>query len=153
ELPYSTVTQWWTNQYAVLDGETYDCNKRPGFLDVLDLPRRVPVRLELAANLHAGEVEDRALLARHGWHLAEPGVVAGTPEDFRRYVQGSRGEVSCAKPAYVKARPCVVQATGAERHLPANPGLRFFRTLDEASAALAAVEADYPAASRAARRL
>ncbi|HLY38878.1 MAG TPA: hypothetical protein VKU61_12630, partial [Candidatus Binatia bacterium] len=163
------VTQWWTNQYAFFDGETYDCNKRPGFLDVLDLPRRVPVALELAANLHPGETDDRALLATHGWRLADPGVVAGSPEAFRAYVQRSRGEFSCAKPAYVKARPgwvsdrticylasgrpCVVQATGAEKHLPATDGLRFFASLDEAADALRAVEADYAAAARAARRL
>ena len=50
-------------------------------------------------------------------------------------------------------RPCVVEATGAERHLPPSPGLRFFRSLDEAADALGAVEADYAAAARAARRL
>src|SRR4029077_9156669 len=169
DAPYTTVTQWWTNQYAFFDGETYDCNKRPGFLDVLDLPRRVPVALELAANLHPGETDDRALLARHGWHVADPSIVAGTPEAFRAYVQGSRGEFSCAKPAYVKARPgwvsdrkicylasgrpCVVQATGAENHLAPSAGLRFFRSLDEARDALDAVEADHAAAANAARCL
>jgi hypothetical protein len=166
---YTTVTQWWTNQYAVVDGETYDCNKRTGFLEVLDLPARAGLTLELAANLHPDEVEDRALLARHGWRLVEPAEVAGTPEAFRRYVQGSRGEFSAAKPAYVRARsgwvsdrticylasgrPCVVEATGAERHLPASAGLRFYRTLEEAADALRAVEADYAAAARAARAL
>src|SRR5438105_3320676 len=44
---YTTVTQWWTEQYAFLDGETFDCNKRPGFLALLDLPGRVPVVFEL----------------------------------------------------------------------------------------------------------
>jgi len=167
--PYTTVTQWWTNQYAFLDGETYDCNKRPGFVAVIDLPRRVRAPLELAANLHAVETEDRALLTRHGWRLADPAVVAGTPDAFRRYVQRSRGELSCAKPAYVKARPgwvsdrticylasgrpCVVEATGAENHLPASAGLRFFRSVEEAADTLDAIEADYPAAARAARRL
>jgi len=166
---YTTVTQWWTNQYAFLDGETYDCNKRPGFLGVIDVPRHADLEIELAANIHPGETEDRALLADHGWRLVDPEVVAGTPEAFRRYVQGSRGEFSAAKPAYVRARPgwvsdrtvcylasgrpCVVQATGAERHLPCTAGLRFFRAPEEAVEALAAVEADYPTASRAARAL
>src|SRR5437764_1323010 len=166
---YTTVTQWWTNQYAFLEGETYDCNKRPGFLEVLDVPRRTGLAIELAANVHPGETDDRALLAANGWHLVDPEVVAGTPEAFRRYVQGSRGEFSAAKPAYVRARPgwvsdrtvcylatgrpCVVQATGAERHLPPSAGLRFFRSPDEAVDALAGVEADYPAAARAARAL
>lgn len=166
---YTTVTQWWTNQYAFLDGETYDCNKRPGFIEVIDLPAHTSVGLELAANLHPGELDDRALLARHGWHLVDPSEVAGTPEAFRHYVQSSRGEFSAAKPAYVKARPgwvsdrtvcylasgrpCVVQATGAEAHLPESAGLRFFRTRDEAADALRAIEADYGAAARAARAL
>jgi len=166
---YTTVTQWWSGTWAVLDGEVFDGNKRSGFIEVVELPRRVPVTLELAANIHPGEVEDRALLARHGWHLADPAVVAGTPEAFRRYVQASRGEFSCAKPAYVRTRsgwvsdrtvcylasgrPCVVQDTGAARHLPASAGLRFFSTLDEAAEGLRAIEADHAAASRAARAL
>ena len=166
---YTTVTQWWNNHYAFLDGETYDCNKRSGFLPLLPLPHRAGIELEIAANLHAGETEDRALLARHGWRLVEPDRVTGTAMDFRRYVQGSRGEVSASKPAYVKARagwisdrtvcylasgrPCVVEATGAESHLRASPGLCFFSTLDDAVAAIRAVEADYAAASHAARTL
>jgi hypothetical protein len=166
---YTTVTQWWSDAWAELDGEIYDCHKRTAFLEVVDLPRHVSVPLELAANVHAEETEERARLAAHGWGLVDPHAVAGTPEDFRRYVQGSRGEFSCAKPAYVKARPgwvsdrtvcylasgrpCVVQATGAEKHLPASAGLRFFRSRDEAADALRAVEADYAAASRAARTL
>ena len=166
---YTTVTQWWTNQYAFLEGETYDCNKRPGFLEVIDVPRRAGIDVELAANIHPGETEDRALLAGHGWRLVDPAVVAGTPETFRRYVQGSRGEFSAAKPAYVRARPgwvsdrtvcylasgrpCVVQATGAERHLRPTAGLRFFSSPEEAVEALARVEADYAVASRAARAL
>jgi hypothetical protein len=166
---YTTVTQWWNNQYAYLDDETYDCNKRAGFLPILPLGERAGVRIEIAANLHEGEREDRALLARHGWRLVDPNVVADTPQAFRRFVQTSRGEVSAAKPAYVKARagwisdrticylasgrPCVVEATGAEAHLPECAGFRFFRTLDEAVDGIRRIETDYAAASAAARRL
>jgi len=166
---YTTVTQWWNNHYAFLDGETYDCNKRSGFLPLLPLPRRAGVPLEIAANLHADETEDRGLLAQHGWRLVDPETVAGSAAEFQSYVQASRGEVSATKPAYVKARagwisdrticylasgrPCVVEATGAEAHLPESAGLRFFRSLDEAVDALRAVEADHLAAARAARGL
>jgi hypothetical protein len=158
---------WWNNHCAFLDGDT-DCSKRSGFLPLMPLPGRAGIELEIAANLHADETEDRALLARHGWRLVDPEAVAGTAMEFRRYVQESRGEVSAAKPAYVKARagwisdrtvcylasgrPCVVEATGVEGHVPASAGLRFFSTLDDAVEAVRAVEADYPGASRAARR-
>ena len=166
---YTTVTQWWNNSWAIVGDDVYDCNKREGFLRLLPVGDRTDVRIELAANVHANEVEDRALLERHHWHLLDPTVVAGTPDAFRRFVQESRGELSAAKPSYVKARagwisdrticylasgrPCVVEATGAEKHLPASVGLRFFHDAGEAAAALRDVEGDYPAASRAARAL
>jgi hypothetical protein len=166
---YTTVTQWWNNSWAYLGDEVFDCNKRPGFLPLLPLADRAGVRVELAANVHVNEREDRAALAAHHWTLLDPHAVAGTPEDFRSFVQGSRGEVSAAKPSYVKARsgwisdrticylasgrPCVVESTGAEPYLPASAGLRFFRTVDEAVDAVRAIEADYAAASLAARAL
>jgi hypothetical protein len=166
---YTTVTQWWNESWVVFDGEMLDGNKRNGFLELVDLPRHVSVPLELAANIHPSETEDLALLQRHGWHLADPAEVAGTPRTFRTYVQSSRGEFSCAKPAYVKlrpgwvsdrtlcylasGRPCVVQDTGVEHLLPSCRGLRFFRTLEEAAEALCIIETDYRAAARAARHL
>jgi hypothetical protein len=95
--------------------------------------------------------------------------VAGTAASFRNYIGASRGELSCAKPAYTRSRsgwlsdrtvcylasgrPCVLEATGAECHLPESPGLRFFRDAAEAAAALQEVERDWSAASRAARAL
>ena len=166
---YTTVTQWWSNSCAYLGDETYDCNKRAGFLPLMPLPDRAGVRIELAANVHPNELEDRALLAAHHWDLRDPHAVTGTPEQFRAFVQRSRGEISAAKPSYVKARagwvsdrticylasgrPCLVESTGAEAHLPPSAGLRFFRTLDEAVDGARAIEADYAGASRAARAL
>ena len=126
-------------------------------------------QVQLAANIHPEETEDRRLLTSEGWHLADPALVTGTPEAFRRYVQQSRGEFGCAKPSYVRTRPgwvsdrtvcylasgrpCVVETTGVEDHLPSSAGLRFFGTLDEAAECLRAVERDYAAAARAAREL
>ena len=169
EGAYTTVTQWWNNAWAYLGDETYECNKRAGFLPLLPLPDRAGVRIELAANVHPNELDDRAALDRHHWNLLDPSLVAGTPQAFRRFVQTSRGEVSAAKPAYVKARagwisdrticylasgrPCLVEATGAEAHLPPSAGLRFFHSLEDAVEGLRALEADYAEASRAARAL
>src|SRR2546427_4181936 len=81
----------------------------------------------------------------------------------------SRGEFSCAKPAYVSldtawvsdrtlcylasGKPAVVQHTGASRILPDAEGLLRFRSIDEAAKALAAAEADYERHGRAARAL
>lgn len=166
---FTTVTQWWSQEYAFLDGETYDCNKRTSFMEVLTLPGRTRASLELAANIHPSETADLALLAEHGWSVCAPETVVRTPEQYREYVQTSRGEFSCAKPAYVKARsgwvsdrticylasgrPAVVQDTGAAAHLPETPGLQFFGTVDDAAAALDRIEADYARAAREAHAL
>src|SRR5262245_5365996 len=166
---YTTVTQWWSDSWTVLGTDVIEGHKRSSFLRVAALPRRVAARFELAANIHPGETDDRQRLTAEGWGLADPAAVAGTPRAFRRYVQASRGEFGCAKPSYVRTRPgwisdrtvcylasgrpCVIEATGAEAHLPPSPGLRFFRTEEEAAECLDAVEQDYASAARAARGL
>ena len=167
---WTTVTQWWSEGWTIIGDEVIEGHKRTSFLRVVELPRRVSgVALELAANIHHEETADLELLRGHGWSVVDPAVVAGTPRDFQAYVQASRGEFGCAKPSYVRTRPgwvsdrticylasgrpCVVESTGAERYLPASAGLRFFTTTDEAAAAIAAIEGDYAAASRAARAL
>lgn len=170
-MRYTTITQWWNgnNGYDLIDGELYEHNKRTSFLEYIDMPRRTGLELELAANVTPGEVEDRQALFRNGWRLVAPHDVAGTPRDYRAYIQASRGEFSCAKPSVIKAspgwvsdrtlcylasgRPCVVQGAGAERHLPRTLGLQFFSTPEEAAEALRAVERDYALACNDARAL
>ena len=56
---YTTVTQWWSDGWTVLGSELIEGHKRTSFLRILDLPRQVPVQLELAANIHSEETEDR----------------------------------------------------------------------------------------------
>ena len=105
----------------------------------------------------------------HGWHVRNSGEVAGTPELYRRYIQQSRGEFSCAKPSCMKwqnawisdrtlcylasGRPVVVQDTGPSAVLPNGLGMFRFSTVEEAVQALAAVNKDYPRHRRAAREL
>jgi len=168
---YTTITQWWNgnNGYDLIEGELYEHNKRTAFLEFVDVPQLSGMELELAANVTPGEIEDRALLAENGWRLVQPHDVAGTPWSYRQYVQHSRGEFSCAKPSVVKTtpgwisdrslaylasgRPCIVQAAGAERHLPSSLGLQFFTTKLDAVEGMRAVERDYPRACREARLL
>lgn len=168
---YTTVTHWWNGNrgYDLIDGELYEHNKRTAFLDYVDLPRRTGLELELAAYITGEEVEDRRLLQRHGWRLVEPRRVAGTPWQYRAYIQASRGEFSCAKPSVVKAcpgwvsdrticylasaRPCIVQDAGAGKHLPQTLGLQFFTTQEQALEALGAAERDHERACRDARML
>jgi hypothetical protein len=92
-----------------------------------------------------------------------------TVDDYRHYVQQSRGELSVAKNVYVDThsgwfscrsvcylaagRPTVLQDTGFSELVATGNGLFGFSDADEAAAAIEAVEADYAAHSAAARRL
>jgi glycosyltransferase involved in cell wall biosynthesis len=125
--------------------------------------------LEAALCLAEYYEEYRRLMEPRGWRVREAWDVSATPEAYRTYVQRSRGEFSCAKPAYValetawvsdrtlcylaSGRPAVVQHTGASRFLPDAGGLFRFRNLEEAAAALNAAEADYERHCRQARAL
>jgi hypothetical protein len=167
---FTSVSSWRTGAYVALDGRTMlDSNKRVSYLDFADLPRRTEQPLELASVLGAGEEEDRSLLEGHGWRVLDSTVAFRTPETYQRYIQRSRGELGCAKPAYVLLRnawvsdrtvcylasgkPAVVQDTGPSSYLPDGCGLLRFSTVDEAAAALDEVAAHYEQHCRAAREI
>lgn len=164
--PFTTVAHWfaggWTGEAGHLD------DKRSGFLRLVDLPRRTSQVLELALDLQEDD-DDRKLLQEHGWRLRDARQIGATPWDYQRYIQGSLGEFSCAKPAYLRlqpgwisdrtvcylasGKPAVVQHTGPSQFLPDAEGLFRFKDPDGAMRALAMAAADYPRQSRAARAL
>src|SRR5205814_8267136 len=104
-----------------------------------------------------------------GWHVVEARRVSATMDAYRDYILASRGECSIAKNAYVALRsgwfstrsaaylacgkPVVVQDTGFPAHVAPGPGVHPFTTMEEAVAALAAIRADYDAASAHARHV
>ena len=106
---------------------------------------------------------DRATLAAHGWQIVDPLAVSADPWRYRDYLRGSRGEFTVAKDMNVRlrsgwfsdraacylaaGRPVVEQDTGFGDVLPLGPGVHAFRVVDEAAAAVAAIEADYARAS------
>ncbi len=166
--PYTTVSDWW-GEWVCYDGEMYSNGKRDSFLDHIDLPHRTSVPLELALCLAPGEDQERFRLEKKGWKVVDAWDVTGSPDDYRSYIQGSRGELSCAKPSCMRlenawisdrtlcylasGKPAIVQHTGESRILPDGEGLFRFRSADDAVDAIATVEADYERHSRRARQL
>jgi hypothetical protein len=160
---FTTVMSWKTETAPpVIDGVPYG-GKDVEFLRFLAMPERAPVELEVAV---AGAAP-REQLAAHGWRVVDGHARSATMQQYQRYLQGSRGEWSVAKHIYVALRsgwfstrsaaylasgkPVVVQDTGWSAHYPSGAGLLAFTTIDEAAAALAAVEADYRHHCEAAR--
>jgi hypothetical protein len=166
---FTTVSSWWGDEWITDGTEVYENNKRVPFLEFTELPGRTSQRLELALFFGDGDAQDLRVLASHGWRVRHSLEVARTPEMYQAYIQGSRGEFSCAKPSCMKfqnawisdrtlcylasGKPVVVQNTGPSAFLPNGEGMFRFATLEEAADALATINRDYERHCRAARAM
>jgi hypothetical protein len=123
----------------------------------------------LALAIHPSETKDLAALQQHGWALADPAVVADTPQSYQQFVQGSRAEFGVAKSGYrlsqcgwfsdrsvcylASGRPVIAQDTAFGRFLPTGIGLFSFTTMDEVLTALDELNRDYERHSQGARAI
>lgn len=167
-LHFSTIATWENKGKDVeFGGEIYRWSKHLNFLHYLPVPKRSGAEFEVAIQ-PPGERE-ATLLRENGWRTVEPLAVSSDLGAYVRFVRDSRGEFTVAKDVYVRprsgwfsdrsvcylaaGRPVITQATGFEKLIPTGRGLLAFTDLDEACAAVAAVERDYPAHCAAARRV
>jgi hypothetical protein len=190
----TTVSGWWGDEW-ITDGKDicYENNKSVSFMQFAELAGRTRQTLELALCLAANDArtaeelpskehpelkglaayrsdeEDKAFLEARGWRVRLASEAAGSPDAYRRYIQGSRGEFSCAKPSCMKfqnawisdrslcylasGKPVIVQHTGPSEFLPDAEGMFRFSTVDEALSAIDAINADYQKHCSAAREL
>jgi hypothetical protein len=170
DAAFTTVSHWDAREWIEgAPGEFYCNNKRAGFVPFLDLPRLTRHPLELALCLCDHDEPDRKDLRARGWRVVHAYDACGTPDDYRRYVQQSLGELACCKPSCVRlqnawisdrtlcylasGKPAVVQHTGPSELLPDGAGLFRFSTPQQAAACIDRVMADYPRQSRLARQL
>lgn len=136
DTPFTTVTHWSAAEWFTYRGNVFPNDKRTGFLPCLDLPRHTKLPMELALCLAADdalrlrpdEAEEFERLRARGWRVVHSHAVSATPWEYQHYLQGSRGEFSCAKPATVRlqtawisdrticylasGRPAIVEHTG-----------------------------------------
>jgi hypothetical protein len=152
---FTTVMTWQIESFTDVGG-----NKDQEFVKFIDLPARTPQRFELAIN------GPQKLLREHGWDTVDAMAVSRTPEQYRRFIHGSKAEFGVAKHTYVthrsgwfsdrtacylaSGRPALVQDTGWTAHLPAGEGLLAFATAEDAIAGIERINADYVRHARAA---
>lgn len=134
---------------------------------MIDLPRRTAERLVLAMSVHPDEGQDLGMLEANGWELVDPASVVSTPDDYRRFVAGSKGEFGLAKSGYVlsrsgwfsdrsacylaSGRPVLAQDTGFSAYLPTGLGLLAFTNVDDAVEGIDRINADYATHCKQAR--
>lgn len=164
---YNTITTWSNKgRQVVFKGETYYWTKDREFLKVIDLPRRRNVPFEMA--VEAGE-DVQQLLKENNWRHAGAVPISEDINRYRQYIQQSRGEFTVARDQYVRprtgwtsdrsmcylaaSRPVITQETGINKYIPTGKGFFGFSNLDEALAAVDAVESDYEGNCRAAREI
>jgi hypothetical protein len=157
DAPWSTVMTWNAFKGPVVYQEIEYQSKGGEFERFIDLPRRVNSPLKVAVGGVSAPVKR---LAANGWQVSDGPTATLSPADYQEWIRSSRGEFSTAKHVYVATRsgwfssrsvcylaagrPVVVQDTGFSSALPSGAGMFAFNSLEEAIAAIQAVEADYP---------
>jgi hypothetical protein len=164
---FTTVGNWKQAGDIKYRGDVYHWSKHHEFLKFLDLPGRTSQPFELT--LASCDDDDQGLLKRHGWQFRPASSVSGDLDEYRKYIQGSRGEFTVAKDQNVRlrsgwfsersaqylaaGRPVITQDTGFGSYLPTGEGLFAFSTLEEIVQAVDRINTDYELHSRAAREI
>jgi hypothetical protein len=165
---FTTVANW-RGYGSITYKSVFYGQKAHAWRGLMSLPHKSSSPIVAALAIHPGEERDLALLAANGWTLVDPAQVTDTPDRYRAFVQGSRGEIGVAKSGYAASRcgwfsdrsvcylasgrPVVAQETGFSRFLPTGEGLFAFETTDDACAGIEAVVRDYDRHARRARAI
>jgi hypothetical protein len=157
-----------TGNDVAYGGQVYYWSKHHEWEKIIDLPCRTVQPFELA--IMPDDPADRAHLQANGWRLVSPLQMSlDTFGDYPAYFQGSRAELTVAKDQNVRLRsgwfserdacylacgkPVVAQDTGFGNILPVGDGLFAFTTLDQALAAVDAINSSYQHHCNAARAI
>jgi len=166
---FTTIGNYRTSGYDVdWNGETYTWSKHHEWERFIDLPSRVAQEFELSLSVQ--DERDREHLERRGWNVVSPAEMSlDAFGSYRGYIRGSRGEFTVAKDQNVRLRsgwfserdacylasgkPVVAQDTGFGNVLPTGEGLFAVGDVDEAAAAIEAINSDYERHCRTARAI
>ncbi|HWI22221.1 MAG TPA: hypothetical protein VNT22_06360 [Baekduia sp.] len=167
--PLLTSVGHWRGYGSITHEGTVYGQRAHSMRPLLSIASRADIPIEFALGIDPAETADIDALRRHGWLLADPDRVAGTPAAYSDYVRSSWAELGIAKSGYVQSksgwfsdrsacylasgRPVIAQETGFSDHLPTGTGLFSFCTVDQALEAIDAVRADYRRHSLAARQI
>ena len=167
--PWTTIGRWDAKARDLeLRGVRYHWRKSLEWEKFVDLPRRTGERFEMAMDVGQA-AEDEKRLRGAGWEIRSPLEVSIDYQEYRRYIQGSKGEFSAAKGMNVElrsgwfsdrsvcylaaGRPVVLQDTGFTDVLPTGRGVFAVHGIDDAAHAVRTIADDYAAQSAAARRI
>jgi hypothetical protein len=163
---FTSVANWNTSGKKDIEwrGEKYLWSKSLEFLKFIEAPKVAGEEFELATTINDAGLKER--FAANGWRFASPDRMSIEYDEYREYLQASKGEFTVAKDQYVRlntgwfsdrtacylasGRPAITQETGLTREYGRQKGLFAFRTLEEIGEAVREINTDYAAHCRAA---
>jgi hypothetical protein len=163
---YTTIANWNTSGKKDISwrGDTYLWSKSIEFLKFADAPRWAGETFELATDIK--NKATRELFLRNQWRFCSPHQMSVDWDEYRGYIQSSKGEFTVAKDQYVRlntgwfsdrsacylaaGRPVITQQTGFTKFYGGKEGLFAFETMDEIVEAAREVNGNYAKHSRAA---
>jgi hypothetical protein len=166
---FTSVANWSTSGIKDIEwrGDNYLWSKSREFLRFVEAPLRCGEDFELATEIR--DPETVALFQKNRWHLTSPDAMSVDYDEYRRYLQNSKGEFTVAKDQYVRlhtgwfsdrsacylaaGRPVVTQETGFTDLYGGERGLLAFKTIEEIVDSVARINSDYAAHSRAASEI
>ncbi len=165
---FTTIGNWrQLHRQVEFQGEIYYWSKHREYMTFLDVPTRTGQKFELSLSSYTPD--DQALLESKGWRVLHALDFSTDLDAYRRYIGSSRGEFTVAKDQNVRlrtgwfsersaqylaaGRPVITQETGFSNVLPTGAGLFGFSTIEEITAAVDSINANYQAHLRAAAEL
>jgi hypothetical protein len=160
---FTSVMRWQGFKEVVHGGISYGQRDKE-FPRYFELPKATTQKFRIAQMGIQPE-----LLERNGWEVAPGEIISRTPQSYREFIQGSRGEFSVPKNGYVamrggwfsdrsvcylaSGRPVVIEDTGLSDWLPVGEGLLTFDDPGGAVRCVEQVNSGYERHRRAARKL
>jgi hypothetical protein len=160
---FTSVMRWQGFKEVVHGGISYGQRDKE-FPRYFEMPKATAQKFRIAQMGIQPE-----LLERNGWEVAPGEIISRTPQSYREFIQGSRGEFSVPKNGYVamrggwfsdrsvcylaSGRPVVIEDTGLSDWLPVGEGLLTFDDPGGAVRCVEEVNSAYERHRRAARRL
>ena len=95
-LALTTVGHWRSYGSVHHDGRIYG-QKAHSLRPLLDLPRHTSVEFALALGIIPDETSDLEALRENRWTLLDPAQVVASPDEYRRFVQGSWAELEAGQ--------------------------------------------------------
>jgi hypothetical protein len=165
---FTSVANWNTRGKDIeWRGDKYLWSKSLEFLKFIQAPLQAGETFELATKIR--DPETVALFEANRWRLSDGEQQTICHDEYRRFLQNSKGEFTVAKDQYVRlhtgwfsdrsacylaaGRPVITQETGFTALYGGSEGLFAFSSLEQIPEAVRAINADYAHHSEAARQI